>query len=448
MMNSVRELLAASLLEKFEAALGSFNLANGTSVASALVSAIMIDLRKSRNEDGIEIIDGLDDGVIFDLGDELSHAIYHEHFHFTLPLGTQVEPHQPGSVRIGGEIWVTEAGSPGLFPLEMVRRDAHGPNLELLRDTISQAVRGKPWQRIGLPSPALIVDANARHLLQFPPFQDAGGVVLQRWANEAGASRFGAATPQQIHAFAASIVADMKTLWKRRKAVAAQVAVTRRIAQDTIPDDASGVAVHAIAIDFEHQHRDEQLSFYVEYDGIDEAHRPGIVLDFLPAVLGGRLGPVPHGINGRRVERDALRGLGADGEIEGLAEAVVAHAPEGQQAVLARLAVNLETDVAFVTEAGPVYAVLFWHDGCIKAEITAPGRIAQYADVIEWYGGAYDHASAKALVGSKLTSVVPLPFDAACVISDAAPLCRGSVRLGLKSDRSLVNCTMGRIWEI
>ena len=447
MLEFARELLAASLLDKFDATLGSFSLANGTPVASALVFAIMVDLRQSRNEDGIEIIDALDDGAIFDLSDNLSHAIHHENFGFTLPLGTKVEPHQPGSVRIGGEIWVTEAGRLGLLPLEMARRDAHGPNLERLRDTISRAVRGKPWQRIGLPTPAFIVDADARHLLKFPPFQEAGGVVLQRWANETGACRFGAATPEQIDAFAASIVADMKTLWKRRRAVAAQVAVARRIAHAKIPDDADGVAVHAVAINFEHQRKDEQLSFYVEFDGIDEAHRLGTVLDFIPAVSEGRHHPVPHGIHGRRAERDALRASGADGEIEPLAKAVVIHAPEGQQAILARLAVNFETDVAFTTEAGPVYAVLFWHDGCIKAEITAPGRIAQYADVIEWYEGEYDNASAQALVGSKLTSLARLPFDAACFISDAAPLYRGGVRLGLKGERSLVNCTTGHIWE-
>lgn len=447
MLQFARELLAASLLDKFDATLGSFSLANGTSVASALVFAIMVDLRQSRNEDGIEIIDALDDGAIFDLGDNLSHAIHHEHFRFTLPLGTTVESHQPGSVRIGGEIWVTEAGSSGLFPLEMVRRDAHGPNLELLRDTISRAVRGKPWQRIGLPSSAFIVDADARHLLKFPPFQDAGGVVLQRPADGTGACRFGAATPQQIDAFAASIVADMKTLWKRRKVVAAQVAVTRRIARAKIPDDAVGVAVHAVTIDFEHQRKAERFSFHVKFDGIDEAHRPGIVLDYIPAIAEGRHHTAPHGINGRRAERDALRALGADGEIDTLAEAVVIHAPEGPKAVLARLAAHLETDVAFTTDTGPVYATLFWRDGCIKAEITAPGRFAQYGEVFEWRESSLDHARVKALVGSPLTPLVPLPFDAACSIIDAAPFHRGGVILGLKGGRSLIDCAAGHIWK-
>lgn len=448
MLNCARQLLEASLLDKFDAALGSYNLANGTPVADALVSAIMIDLRQSRNEDGIEIIDAMDEDAIFDLGFYLADAIGHEVQQFALPFGTMVASDKPGSIRIGGEIWVTEAGKPGLFPLETVRRGAHGPNLELLRDTISQAVRGKPWQRIGLPSPVLIADCDARHLLKFPPFQEAGGVVLQRGADETEASRFGAATPEQIKAFAASIVADMKTLWNRRKAVAAQATIARGIAEAKILEDAEGVAIHAIAIDFERQRKSEHLSFYVEFDGIDEAHRPGIVLDYIPAVIEGqgRRDPVPYGIDGRRAERDALRALGADGEINALAEAVVCYAPEGPAAVLTRLAAHLETDVAFTTEAGPVYAVLFWHDGCIKAEITAPDRIVQYGDILEWYEGAFDNAAARALVGSALTPLVPLPFDVACLITDATPLYRGGVKLGLKGGRSLVNCATGHIW--
>lgn len=447
MLNFARELLAASLLNKFNAALDSFELANGTTVASALVSAIMVDMRQSQNEDGFETVDALDNQAIFDLGVHLCHAIHHENSRFTLPLGTQVEPDMPGSIRIGAEIWTTDAGRPGLFPLEMVRRDAHGPNLVLLRDTISRAVRGKPWQRIGLPSPAFIVESDARHLLKFPPFQEAGGVVLQRWASETGASRFGAATPEQIDAFATSIVADMETLWKRRKAVAAQVALTRRIAHAKISDDAVGVAVHAVAIDFEHQRKDDQLSFYVEFDGIDEAHRPGIVLDFVPAGAKGSHHPVPHGINGRRAERDTLRAFGSDGEIDPLAEAVVMHAPEGPSAVLARLGTTFETDVAFTTDAGPVYATLFWRDGCVKAEITAPGRFAQYSDVFEWYEAALDEASVNALVGSPLSASVPLPFDAACFIADAAPSQQGGVKLGLEGGRSLIDCAAGHIWK-
>ncbi len=446
MLNFAHELLEASLLDKIEATLESFDLANGTPVASALASAIMADLRQSRNEDGIEIIYAMDEEAIFDLGVSLANTIDHEDQQFTLPLGTMVSSDSPGSVRIGREIWVTEAGCPGLFPLATVRRDAHGPNLGLLRDIISQAVRGKPWQRIGLPSPAFIVECDARHLLKFPPFLAAGGVVLQRWASETGASRFGAATPEQIKAFATSIVADMKTLWKRRKAVAAQVGVARGVAEAKISHGVDGVAIHAVALDFERQRTDEQLSFYVEFDGIDEAHRPGIVLDYIPAALDGWGGPLPHGIAGRRTERDALRALGAEGEIEALAAAVIRSAPEGQTEVLARLAVDYEANVAFMTELGPVYAILFWRDGCIEVELDAPGRLIQYGGTFEWIEEAFDDDDAKALIGWSFSSQVALPFDVDSKIIEAQSLSRG-VRLRLETRRLLVNCSTEQIWE-
>lgn len=448
MLRFADELLAASLLEKFEAALGSFNLANGTSVASALASAVMIDLRNSRNEDGIEIIEGLDDGVIFDLGDELSHAIYHEHFRFTLPLGTQVEPHQPGSVRIGGEIWVTEAGSPGLFPMEIVRYDAYGRNLDLLRESISKWVQGRPWQCIGLPSPCNISDYGPVNLLAFPPFHEAGGVVLQREVNSTGAACFAAAMPEDIKFLALSIANDMRAMWHRRQDIADQALAVRRIAESKIAEDAVGVALHAIAIDLHRQHTADQFDFYVQYDAVDDAYRPGVVLDFIPAPFEGVHANhgAPHGAHGRREERDVVHALGADGEIDSFAAAVVRYAPEGQAEVLARLAIDYDTVVQFVTPLGPVYATLYWRNGCIEAEISAPGRIVKHGKYLEWYEEVFDADDVQALLGLTPFDVLPLPFDAKCTIKQATPLRRG-VKMQLNSNRFLVNCATGRIWE-
>ncbi len=448
-MMVVDDLLEVLLLDKFNAALNALELANGTSLAAALASAIMVDLRQSRNEDGVEIIDALDDDAIIDLGADLLAALEHKHQRFMLPLGAEVRSDQPGSVRIGAETWVTRAGQAGLFPLETMRRDAHGPNLELLRDTISEAVRNKPWRQIGLPSPVLIVDSDARHLLKFPPFGEAGGVVLQRWASETGASRFSAATPAQIEALAASIVADMEVLWRRRSAVAIQVEAVRAIAEAKIPRDAVGVAIHAIAIDFECQRDDERFCFYLEYDAIDEAMRPGVVLDYIPAIIDGqfRRDPVPHGIDGRRAERDELRALGADGEIDPLAAAVVRFAPEGQAEVLSRLAASYETSVTFMAEAGPVYATLFWRDGCIKTEIVAPGIFEQSGNILRWYDQEFSQDDVDALVGGSLSSRFTLPFDDDCKIISATTLMSRGVELRFDRKRSLVNCGTGSIWE-
>ncbi len=449
MRNLIQQLIETALLEKFEAALGSDKLANGTSVAAALVSAIMADLRQSQNEDGAEIIDALDEEAIIKLGDGLHFAIHEGHAQFTLPLGTMIRSDAVGSVRIGREIWVTKTGQPGLFPLEAVRRDTHGSNLELLHDTLSQITHGKPWQRIGLPSPFFVTDTDGRHLLQFPAFIDAGGVVLQRWASDTGAARFCAATPEQIKNFAESIAVDMETLWKRRDDVAAQAKVTRRIADAKIAPDADGVGIHAITVDFEFQREEEHLAFYVEFNGINEAFRPGIVLDYIPALIEGQYqhSVVPWGIDGRRDERDALRALGADGEIDAFAAAIIGCAPEGEVAVLARLAANLETDVVFWTEAGPVYALLFWREGCISVETNIPNKVLQYSDMLELYNCTFDPEIANALLGSSLSSICALPFEVDCTILSATPLYHGGVKLRIQKSQLLVNCNDGVIWE-
>lgn len=442
------DLLEATLVDKFDAALRSVELENGTLLATVLASAIMVDLRCSGSEDGVDTIDTLDEDAIKELGALLLFAIEGDDRPFTLPLGTVVRPYEPGSVEIGAEVWVIQTGKPGLFPMEIVRHDAYGRNLELLREFISKWVQGRPWQCIGLPSPSNISDYGPVNLLAFPPFHNAGGVVLQREVNSTGAACFAAAMPEDIKFLALSIANDMRAMWHRRQDIADQARAVRRIAESNISNDAVGVALHAIAIDLHRQHTDKHFGFYVQYDAVDDAYRPGVVLDFMPAPFEGVY--PNHGLTreilGRREARDAVRALGADGEIDSFAAAVVRYAPEGQAEVLARLAIDYDTVVQFVTPLGPVYATLYWRDGCIEAEISAPGRIVKRGEFLEWYEEDFDAEDAQTLLGLTPFDVLPLPFDAKCTIKQATPLRRG-VKMQLDSSRLLVNCANGRIWK-
>ncbi|MCT8004021.1 hypothetical protein NZL82_19330 [Sphingomonas sanguinis] len=442
------DLLEATLVDKFDAALCSVELENGTSLATVLASAIMVDLRCSGSEDAVDIIDTLDDDAIKELGALLLFAIEGDDRPFTLPLGTVVRPYEPGSVEIGEEVWVIQTGKPGLSPMEIVRHDAYGRNLELLREFISKWVQGRPWQCIGLPSPSNISDYGPVNLLAFPPFHDAGGVVLQREVNSTGAACFAAAMPEDIKFLALSIANDMRAMWHRRQDIADQARAVRQIAESKISNDAVGVALHAIAIDLHRQHTDKHFGFYVHYDAIDDAFRPGVVRNFMPAPFEGVYPNqgATHEIVGRREARDAVRALGADGEIDSFAAAVVRYAPEGQAEVLARLAIDYDTVVQFVTPLGPVYATLYWRDGCIEAEISAPGRIVKRGEFLEWYEEDFDADDAQTLLGLTPLDVMPLPFDARCTIKQATPL-RPGVKMQLDSNSFLVNCASGRIWE-
>lgn len=450
MKNFDRETLQALLSNKCYSALGSRKLDNGTSLAAALASALILDLRISRNDDGdgVGIIDIMDDEAIADLGADLLIALEHDDHAFPLPLGTLVESHRLGSVRIGAEIWVTDVGQPGLFPAETVRRDAHGFNLQLLREAIAHEVDGQPWQRIGLPSPVHIADTQSRHLLQFPPYQEAGGVVLQRSASDTGAARFASAGPEQIEAFARSIAVDMKTLWERRETVHAQVDALRGTAQDNLPLDAYGISVRAVAIDFENQRDLEYLSYYVEYDALDEALRPGIVLDFVPCVGGGLVAHyrLPYGVEDRRAQLTKLRELGAEGHIDVIAAAVVRHAAEGQAELLARLAERSEPVVTFATEDGPVYATLFWRGGCIQVEIDAPGRFLLRASELHLYGEAVSDVQADLMVGMPLHDFCCLPFAVESVAGKIYVGREGGAEIHFEATRALVNCSTGPIW--
>lgn len=111
--------------------------------------------------------------------------------------------------------------------------------------------------------------------------------------------------------------------------------------------------------------------------------------------------------------------------------------------VLGRLAIDYETNIAFMTDLGPVYALLFWRDGCIKAEIHAPGRLVQYGDMFEWTEEIFDDEDARSLIGWSLSSQVALPFDADCAIIEASRLCRGGVRFRIDTKRLLVNSAAG-----
>ena len=442
------DLLEATLVDKFDAALRSVELENGTLLATVLASAIMVDLRCSGREDGVDTIDTLDEDAIKELSALLLFAIEGDDRPFTLPLGTVVRPYEPGSVEIGAEVWVIQTGKPGLFPMEIVRHDAYGRNLELLREFISKWVQGRPWQCIGLPSPSNISDYGPVNLLAFPPFHDAGGVVLQREVNSTGAACFAAAMPEDIKFLALSIANDMRAMWHRRQDIADQARAVRRIAESNISNDAVGVALHAIAIDLHRQHTDKHFGFYVHYDAIDDAFRPGVVRNFMPAPFEGVYPNqgATHEIVGRREARDDVRALGADGEIDSFAAAVVRYAPEGQAEVLARLAIDYDTVVLFDTPLGPVYATLYWRDGCIDAEISAPGRIVKRGEFLEWYEEDFDAEDAQTLLGLTPFDVLPLPFDARCTIKQATPL-RPGVKMQLDSSRLLVNCATGRIWE-
>lgn len=445
------EFAAAMALERMRDAIGGRRLANGQPTADALASALVDDMRQAGAGPADAL--ALEDWRIRDAGLDLE-GVLGFGGHGALPFGTPFDSDQPGGVTIAGREYAMDAGRPGLHPVETTRRDAHGPNLALLRAEIERRTRRLACRRIGLPAPSFVTAGDSRHLLQFPPLAEAGGAMLQRFAVETGAPRFCAATPRQIAALADSMVADMRALWRRRADIAAAVAEVRSaaaagIAAATGPGRA--VRLEKVLVDMQHQRDDATFCFHLEYAALDEALRPGLVLDYRDWSddFGRRpLGGAPAGNERRAAELDELRALGADGRIDDLAAAIVRAAPEGATAVLARLGAELETTVTMPSDepGAPLYATLFWRDGILRAEASVAGGLDLNGDRMELHAVRLPETLKSALVGRPLSHVIELPFGCDCIVTEVGDLSRGGMRVRLSIGHSLVNTGTGEIW--
>jgi hypothetical protein len=435
---------AAQLEDRLRDVLYDLDIGNGTPAADALSAALQLDLRISGSgREGQDRLLALNVSEIADLTAGLMWLVSTKHAEFELPLGTKMKSDNVGDFTIGGEHWILDAGRPGLHPMESLTKAAHGPNLDLLHSHIERLTRKLACRRIGLPSPVLIVDANDRHLLQFPPFAEAGEAVLQRWANGTNAQRFCSALPDQIENYAKDIVSDMRLLWTKRRQIAERVKQVRAFADATAA--AQGVKVKKVSIDLHNQHQNTAFGVSVEYEALDEAMRIGTVLDHFPwnDTPEGRAVRL-WGVEGRRSKLERLQALGADGWIDDMAAAVITVAPEGPAAVLAELAKAFQVTFNVPTAGPPMFTTLYWLNGEIKAEISIRGKL-DWAGKLQLTDQILPESVISSLPGRRVDSVVSLPFACPCVILEAKE--RSGLVLDLEIDKRLVNCTTGAIWD-
>lgn len=447
--NDVLDINEYKLLMRLRELFATFSMPNKTPAADAVHVALLADQRSA----GLQTtaLNSLTNDQLIDAYCHVVWAVEHGNTPTCqLPFGTEARSRTKGTLEIGAQTYVLDAGSPGLHALETVRRDAHGPNLERLAASIARKTRKLACRRLGVPIPVHVVDANSTYLIQFAPLPEAGNVVLQRNVAETGADRFCAALPDQIEAFAKSIVADMRNLWNRRKEIGARVAEVRAAALAGLPggEDADGRdSVKAITVDLSRTH-DYPVSLHVEYDTLDEAIRPGTVIDFIPAnfSLEGRAWPAPRSTEYRREMRARLAALGATGMIDEIAEAIAMAAPEGPAAVLGRLATAYETTALVPTRLGPLYATMFWRDGVIQAELSMPGKLEWFYGRLELNGVVPPAHAVRTLPGRPVARVFDLPFETSALIKHVDMLEAQRICLHLDPAERLVNVETGVIW--
>lgn len=446
-----RAFIEAKLRQRLFDLIGFHDVGNGTPLVEAAATAIAFAARMA-------VADAATADLLYD--DELIDAAFNlkwalnsgDGFEFRLPFGATAMSRLPGGVAIDGAEYVLDSGRAGLHPVGTTRRDAHGLNLERLRELIERKTRRLACRRLGLPSPASVSSDDSRENLHWSPCAEAGGVVLQRLALETGADRFCAAMPTQLAAFADAIVRDMRELWKHRAAIGRRVDGIRRAAQAHIMEEhgqEGPVRLATIAVDMSGQSGDEPVSLYLELDSLDEALRPGRVLDFVSSREGSDITRlwIRDDYASRAKNFAELAALGATGRISDLAAGVAAAAPEGQAAVLARLGRDLETQVVIpsaIRGRHDTYAVLYWRNGRIEAEVTKPGELVARSDRIELRAALPETAIA-AMTGRPLSDAVELPFRLSSPVADAEE-CDGLLCLSLGHGHSLVNCDAGEIW--
>lgn len=443
----LNELRLARRLSRY---LAPLKMPNGTLPADAVHDALLADMREAGASTAA--LNALTDEQILNaycaIVWEIDRGCGQQ---FTLPFGSTAVSTTPGTLRIGAQDFVLDAGRSGLHPLETVTRAAHGRNLELLTAAILRKTKRLACRRLGAPIPVQIVGRDSRQLIQFAPLAEAGGAVLQRGTWDTGANRFCAALPWQIEELAKSIVADMRVLWNRRVEISKRVNEVRKAAEAGLQAESGQsdrVSVRAIALELKLQH-DYPVDVYIEYHAIDEALRPGTVVDFMPAnwdISDGVHSP-PKDVVVRSGVKDRLVAAGAQGWIDEIAHSVASAAPEGRTAVLARLSSNYETMVTLPTTSGPMYATLFWQDGVIKAEIT-------FRDKLEWFNGHLELKDVKlpetiieTLPGRLLSSLVDLPFASTAKIAAVDSVTSNTLRLRVDPVEMLVNCDTGRVWS-
>lgn len=437
------------LLSRLRDFIGQVQTRVGTPLADALASALQVDRRLYDADDGLQRHLALSKVEVLELAFELNFALDNRG-EFLLPLGAKVVGVERGSVEIDGECLVLDCACAGLFSLELTPPDAHGPNLTLLRSEIERMTRKLACRRIGLPSAATHIYGDVRRLLRFEPFGEGGDVQLQRSAMDTGAARFCAASPIEIRSLAADIILDMRTLWSNRKSIAEQANQVRRAAERAAACVSSETRVKSIVIEMSHQRKEaaNNAFFYLEYQDLDEAMRPGTQVQHVlyTEALGDEFNRLSNSILGRKEELAQLRAAGADGRIDDMALGALRAAPEGASAVLERLATSYETVVTIAAGNKPLYATLYWRRGCIEAELSSPGKLLFLNGRLDLPHVNLPESVMDLLPGRKLSDVVELPFGSKCVIYKAKKLGPNGICLTLNTDTQMINLRSGEVW--
>lgn len=338
---------------------------------------------------------------------------------------------------------------PGLHLVGGVPKNAHGFNLDFVRSFYFATVGSLACRSVGMPSPATGGEGGRDHLLKFPPFAEAGGVVLQFDVSDIASDRFCAATIVVMEDFAKRMFEGVKWLYRRRRPLALRVQEVRAAAEAGLaarPRRADAARLDRICIDARSIGRPDEPVMRVEYSGLDHALRLGVLVE----VVGGRDVLDVAGLCKALVRHDRrdklrseLRHHLADGLIDDLAAALARAAPIGASEVLDRLSRDLETSFLLPGPEGALEAKLHWRGGVIRGELTIDEGVVVASHVHSSEG---EVTTVRSPPTSRATiDVVDLGrFD---IVDDQRSIDRAR-RVEVQVGLSLTNTARGAIWAI
>lgn len=364
---------------------------------------------------------------------------------FLLPAGIEVVSLLVGQAMVGSQTLGIDVDCPGLRPSDQLSNRPQGYNLQLLADMVEKMTARSPWQDIGIPSVVERYDDHVFYHFQFAPFEPAGGVVLQHQTDfEYGC--FCSHSEEQIRDIAKSMIREMKYLWEIGLGIRVKVLRARRQGQTTAAKH-RGVSFRAVVLNLTYKPSFNRHSLSLEYDGYDDTLRRGVLTEQLVIGSEGESRSKPSGLN-NATKVAALRKVGADGVIDGVARAVVEAAPLGAAKVLAELGYGFSAEVSLKLQRStwPLTCRLFWKDGEIQIKTSDHNMLSITLDGLTIKNKAIPETIIDNLPGKPLHLLFDEPFKCASRIESITNKGR-DILVDVERNLWLVNCRTGQMWQ-